>query len=275
MDTKSSIYSFQLDEQWFTLDADLLRSALGITPKDLAHPFVAPPAGDVVIDFMNNLGYPEELQFVSKKYYQRYLEMAARKPRQPSAVTDEESVKKKTVSPADKSKKPTPTKQTKPMKEKSTKPTPLKKVSKVDDDEYNLQRGIQISLESFQAPLAISVEAEKEKYYGSIHFLRQTPVTKEASTRPYIVPQDDTSVNVVCDTPSPADAETGADTEKSNSGVDTEILYVVEEQGEDVSHTVALEVRTVELDEGQVRSDPGNTLESRPLPDEDQAGSNP
>ncbi|GJY68262.1 hypothetical protein Tco_0471244 [Tanacetum coccineum] len=40
--------------------------ALGITPKDSAHPFVAPPAGDLVIDFMNNLGYPEELQFVSK-----------------------------------------------------------------------------------------------------------------------------------------------------------------------------------------------------------------
>ncbi|GKD70470.1 hypothetical protein Tco_1324560, partial [Tanacetum coccineum] len=35
------------------------------------------------------------------------------------------------------------------------------------------------------------------------------------------------------------------------------------------------EERTIELDEGQVGSDPGNTLESRPPPDEDQAGSNP
>ncbi|GJV45332.1 hypothetical protein Tco_1429868 [Tanacetum coccineum] len=61
MDTKTDIYSFQLDELWFTLDADLLRSALGITPKDLAYPFVAPPAGDLVINFVNNLGYPEEL----------------------------------------------------------------------------------------------------------------------------------------------------------------------------------------------------------------------
>ncbi|GJY08224.1 hypothetical protein Tco_0375278 [Tanacetum coccineum] len=68
MDTKSDIYSFQLDELWFTLDADLLRSTLGITPKDSAHPFVAPPAGDLVIDFVNNLGYPEELQFVPKMY---------------------------------------------------------------------------------------------------------------------------------------------------------------------------------------------------------------
>nr|GEV59906.1 integrase, catalytic region, zinc finger, CCHC-type, peptidase aspartic, catalytic [Tanacetum cinerariifolium] len=37
MDTKFGIYSFQLDELWFTLDADLLRSALGIIPKDPAH----------------------------------------------------------------------------------------------------------------------------------------------------------------------------------------------------------------------------------------------
>ncbi|GJT46838.1 hypothetical protein Tco_0955553 [Tanacetum coccineum] len=40
MDTKSGIYSFQLDELWFNLDADLLRNALGITPKDPTHPFV-------------------------------------------------------------------------------------------------------------------------------------------------------------------------------------------------------------------------------------------
>ncbi|GJU35722.1 hypothetical protein Tco_1184076 [Tanacetum coccineum] len=42
--------------------------ALGITPKDFAHPFVAPTTGDLVIDFVNNLRYPEELQFVSKMY---------------------------------------------------------------------------------------------------------------------------------------------------------------------------------------------------------------
>ncbi|GKE68068.1 hypothetical protein Tco_1526140, partial [Tanacetum coccineum] len=35
------------------------------TKTDPAHPFVAPPTRDLVIDFVNNLGYPEELQFVS------------------------------------------------------------------------------------------------------------------------------------------------------------------------------------------------------------------
>ncbi|GJZ11590.1 hypothetical protein Tco_0546349 [Tanacetum coccineum] len=52
----------------FTIDADLLRNALGITPKDLVHSFVAPSAGDLVIDFVNNLEYPEGLQFVLKIY---------------------------------------------------------------------------------------------------------------------------------------------------------------------------------------------------------------
>ncbi|GJX17112.1 hypothetical protein Tco_0217944, partial [Tanacetum coccineum] len=71
------------------------------------------------------------------------------------------------------------------------------------------------------------------------------------------------------------DDETGANTKKSNIDGDTKILNVDEERGENVSNTVALEEEIVELDEGQARSDPGNTLESRPPPDEDQAGPNP
>nr|GEU72980.1 retrovirus-related Pol polyprotein from transposon TNT 1-94 [Tanacetum cinerariifolium] len=64
------------------------------------------------------------------EYCQKYLEMAARKPRQPTAVTDEESVKKKKVPPIDKLKKPAPAKQIKHVKVKSTKPTPSMKASK-------------------------------------------------------------------------------------------------------------------------------------------------
>ncbi|GJX81713.1 hypothetical protein Tco_0331194 [Tanacetum coccineum] len=112
------------------------------------------------------------------------------------------------------------------------------------------------------------------------NFQLRTPVTQDAFTGPSVQPQDDTSANVVHDTLSPADAETRADTEKPNSEADTEILNVDEERGEDVSNTVVLEERTVELDEGQAGSDPGKTPESRPLPErvlmeEDQAGSNP
>ncbi|GJW80619.1 hypothetical protein Tco_0144594 [Tanacetum coccineum] len=64
-DDKTVVFNFQLDELWFDLNVDLLRNALGITPKDSTYPFVSPPAGDLVMDFVNNLGYPEELQFVS------------------------------------------------------------------------------------------------------------------------------------------------------------------------------------------------------------------
>ncbi|GKA47448.1 hypothetical protein Tco_0740331 [Tanacetum coccineum] len=64
-DKKTGVYSCQVDEQWFNLSADLLRKALDITPVDPAHPFELPPTGDTVIDFVNQLGYPEHVEFVS------------------------------------------------------------------------------------------------------------------------------------------------------------------------------------------------------------------
>ncbi|GJY66175.1 integrase, catalytic region, zinc finger, CCHC-type containing protein [Tanacetum coccineum] len=62
---KTGTYRFQLDEDWFTLDVNLLREALEITPIDQAHPFVSPPSGDAIMDFVNELGYPEVIHFVS------------------------------------------------------------------------------------------------------------------------------------------------------------------------------------------------------------------
>ncbi|GJT26067.1 hypothetical protein Tco_0906342 [Tanacetum coccineum] len=197
-----------------------------------------------------------------------------------------EGGKKKTASKVDKPKKPTPAKQSKPapakpskpMKKKTSKPSPAMKIPKgkvmkvrkgkssyqlvdeeeevqlapkpqVEDDEYNLQRGIQMSLESFQAP--ISRVAIREPTSGITQKLPVVKVIKDASTGPSAQPQDDTSANVVRDTLSPADAETGADTENTNSEADTKILNVGEEQGEDVSNTVVLEERIVELDEAE------------------------
>ncbi|GKG28327.1 hypothetical protein Tco_0406654, partial [Tanacetum coccineum] len=85
-------------------------------------------------------------------------------------------------------------------------------------------------------------------------------------TGPPAQPEDDTSANIVRDTPSPTDVETGATTDKMNSEGDTEILNISEEQGEDVANKVNLEEKTIEIDEVQARSDPGKTLESRPPP---------
>nr|GEY86548.1 retrotransposon protein, putative, unclassified [Tanacetum cinerariifolium] len=187
------------------------------------------------------------------RYYEKYLEMAACKP------TAKEDRKEKTTSKADKptkhapAKQPALAKQTKPAKEKTSKPTLS---HQVEDDEYNLQRG-------------------KGKGIATDEQAPQSLLDLQNLKKPSAQPQDDTSANVVRDTSSPADAKTCADTEKSNSEADTEILNVDDERGEEVSNTVALEERTVELDEGQAGSDPGKTPESRPPLEEDHAGSNP
>ncbi|GJU62745.1 retrovirus-related pol polyprotein from transposon TNT 1-94 [Tanacetum coccineum] len=65
-EAKTRVYNFQLDENRFILDANLLREALEITPIDQAHQFVSPPSGDAIMDFVNKLGYTEEIHFVSR-----------------------------------------------------------------------------------------------------------------------------------------------------------------------------------------------------------------
>ncbi|GKB41567.1 hypothetical protein Tco_0886509 [Tanacetum coccineum] len=65
-EAKTEAYRFQLDRDWFILDANLLREALEITPIDQAHQFESPPLGNAIMDFVNKLGYPEELHFVSR-----------------------------------------------------------------------------------------------------------------------------------------------------------------------------------------------------------------
>ncbi|GKA88737.1 hypothetical protein Tco_0810501 [Tanacetum coccineum] len=296
---------------------------------DPAHPFVSPPAGEHVMDFVNKLGYPKEIHFVSKmhgiiirtnidytkllweefvqaiqiffahqanlnvptkkttphvipycrftkfiifylgsehnihrrpgspvhvtrddyllgnlkfvpegekdevfgkpiskelitesiqnsSYYQQYLEMVARKP------TTKEGGQKNIAFEADKPKKPTPFKKHAPAKQTKPGKSSLQLVD--EDEEVQHEHEPQIEMMS------------------TIYNERRTLVTEEASTRPLAQPEDDTSANIVRDTPSPPDAEIG---------------------------------KTVELDEGRAGSGPDNTLESRPPPDEDQAGSNP
>nr|GEV12816.1 transposon Ty3-G Gag-Pol polyprotein [Tanacetum cinerariifolium] len=109
---------------------------------------------------------------------------------------------------------------------------------------------------------------------------QQRSYANGVTTGPSAQPQDDTSANIVRETPSATDAKTGADSNKVISEGDTKFLNVSEEQVKDVDKKVYIEEQTTELDEGQARSDPGKTLESRPLPgddkiNEDQAGSDP
>ncbi|GKC83469.1 hypothetical protein Tco_1139186 [Tanacetum coccineum] len=352
-DIKTGVYSFQLDELWFSLNADLLRNALGITPKDFAHPFVPPPLviclyqpwrtilsmiNQCLTDYaeliweefiqaiknffsdMANLKVPTKkpkppvipyCRFTNKggvgevfgmpipkdlitdaiwksEYYNKYLEMAARKPRQLTTMTGEEVEKKKKALKAGKSKQLAPAKQPKPAKKKTSNPTPSKKIHKgkrsdhlvdkedeegqpasepqVENDEYNLQRGERYCSDEQVAQSLLDLQKPKNQSIKDQYiFQRRTPVTQDASTRPFAQPQDDTSVNMVHDTlslvDSTNDAETAADMEQSNKETDTEILNVVEEQG-------------------QAGSDPDKTPESRPPPElelkeEEQAGSDP
>ncbi|GJX44019.1 hypothetical protein Tco_0260695 [Tanacetum coccineum] len=63
--SSTRLYRCQLDEQWFNLHKDLLRDALDITPTNDNNPFVAPPFSDIVIEYVNTLGYICTLRNVS------------------------------------------------------------------------------------------------------------------------------------------------------------------------------------------------------------------
>ncbi|GJZ60363.1 hypothetical protein Tco_0616179, partial [Tanacetum coccineum] len=190
-------------------------------------------------------------------YYKAYLEMVAKHDHK---IAAEEGGKKKSASKVDQSKKPATAKQPKPVSFKQSKPAPAKQPKPLVDEEEQ-------------------VHPEPEPQVEDEEYDLQR-ATKEASTGPSTQPEDDSSSNIVCDTPSPTDAETCADTDKTNSEGDIEILNIGEEQGEDLSNKVDLEEKTAEIDEGQAGSDPGKTPESRPLlervlMEEDQAGPNP
>nr|GEU36792.1 hypothetical protein [Tanacetum cinerariifolium] len=154
-----------------------------------------------------------------------------------------------------------------------------RKITVVD---YDLQRGIQMSLESFQPPI------------GGVAFLK--PTTGITQKLPIIegkgksIATDEqvaqslldmqTPKKTIRDILSPTDAKTGAKTDKTNSEGDTKILNIGEEQEEDVVDKVYLEEKTANINEGQAGSDPGKAPESRPpservLMEEDQAGPDP
>ncbi|GJT72481.1 hypothetical protein Tco_1031767 [Tanacetum coccineum] len=217
-------------------------------------------------------------------YYEVYLGMVAKHDRN---IAAEKEGKKKSISKADPSKKPATMKQLKPkhVKENSSKPAPTPKpkssLQLINEDEpsqpepepepehqgkgkeYDVERVIQISLESFQA--------QGQAHVGGVA-IRELVVE---ATRPLpvgegkgkaIASEEQAAQSLlalhmpkrkILDSPSPVDAKTCADIDKTNSGGDTEILQIGEEQGEDVDNQVNLEEKTAELDQGQDVLDPG------------------
>ncbi|GJT31471.1 hypothetical protein Tco_0911746 [Tanacetum coccineum] len=418
-----------LDEDRFILDADLLREALEITPVDQAHQFVSPPSGDAIMDFVNQLGYPGEIHFVSRmavnNLYQPWRAILSMinqyltgktsgfdRPRYSvlqmlwgiitrtnvdyaeliwkefvqaiqTFLTDKvnlgiptkkgkntkphvipysrftkliiyylgriHNIHQRSGSPLNLAEddlslgnlkfvpkgetdkvfgmqipkelimdnirnapyynaylemqpKPVPSKKSKPAPatkpkvtpEKPSEPSPAKHPKRGEDNDLN--RAIQMSLETFQAhgqaPVggvairerveeatrqllvvegkgkAIATDEQASQSLLALHTPKRRSVTgqfifqRRTPTGPSAQPQDDASANIVCDSPSPADAETGADADITTSTANTEVLYAEDVHGEEISHTVVLEEKTVELDEGQAGSDPGKTLES-------------
>nr|GEW42327.1 histone deacetylase 14 [Tanacetum cinerariifolium] len=311
-EAKTRAYRFQLDEEWFILDANLLREALQISPVDQDHQFVSPPSDDAIMDFVNQLGYSGEIHFVSRMavnnlhhnihkrsgsplnlaeddlslgnlkfvpkgeidevfrmkileelitdnirkapYYNAYLEMVAKHERRIAA--EKECGKKKMAPKAD-----MPIKPGKVIKGRTVKSS-LKLVDEPDEEqdqpegehepqgvgeEYDLERAIHMSLESFQV--------HGQAHVGGVA-LRE-PVAE--ASRPFsvvegkgkaIATEEQAAQSLLAlHMPKRRNAETGADTDK----------VIIEDQA---------------------GSDPGKTLESRPLPDddkmdEDQAGSDP
>ncbi|GJT46228.1 hypothetical protein Tco_0954943 [Tanacetum coccineum] len=65
-EAKIGVYSIELDESQFVLDANLPREALDITPVDQAYQFVSPLSGEAIMDLVNELGYTEVIHFMSR-----------------------------------------------------------------------------------------------------------------------------------------------------------------------------------------------------------------
>ncbi|GKB24507.1 hypothetical protein Tco_0863908 [Tanacetum coccineum] len=61
----TSVPAIYIQQFWNTMKYDEKTGALDIIPIDPAHPFELPSTGDMVIDFVNQLGYPKPVEFVS------------------------------------------------------------------------------------------------------------------------------------------------------------------------------------------------------------------
>ncbi|GJZ12864.1 hypothetical protein Tco_0548094 [Tanacetum coccineum] len=353
-EAKTGAYSFQLDETRFVLDANLLREALEITPIDQAHQFVSPPSGDAIMDFVNELGYTEEIHFVSRmavnNLYQPWRAILSMinqcltgktsgydRPRYPvlqmlwgiitSTNVDyaelmwEEFVQAIQTFLTDKANLGSPTKKGRKDKphvipycrftkliichlgrkhnlhQRSESPLHLaeedlrlgnlKFVPKGEDDEPKRENKETSTAKQLKPkpikeksskpapalkPKVTQVKSAKPSpakhlKMGKVQKIRNGKTIEEASTRPSAQPRDNTSANIVHDCPSPADAETGVDTDKTNGRGDTEILQIGEEQGEDVDNQANLEEKTAKLNQGQAGSNTGKTLESQPPPE--------
>nr|GEY77619.1 hypothetical protein [Tanacetum cinerariifolium] len=149
------------------------------------------------VDEVFGMPIPNELilnNIRNARYYNAYLEMVEKHDQKMAA---EHEGKKKPAT----TKQPKP----KPSKEKSSKPAPVSKPK-----------------ETKEKPAKTS--STKQSQMG-----KRPPDHSQ-----WLNAKDDASSNIVHESPSPANAKTSADTDKTNSRGDTEILQINEDQGKDV-----------------------------------------
>nr|GEU42514.1 retrovirus-related Pol polyprotein from transposon TNT 1-94 [Tanacetum cinerariifolium] len=235
---------------WVPIDGNLLRDALEITPIDQAHQFVSPPSGDAIMNFMNELVYTEaQIPSSSDALGHNYkIHNIHQRSTSPFHLAEEDlrlgNLKFVPKGEAD---------------EVFGMPIPNKLISNnIKNAPYYNAYLEMVAKHNWK------VAAEKEGIKKpAIAKQLKSMLTKVKSSKPTPAPkpkatQDDVSTNIVHESPSHADAETSADTDKTNSG----------------------EKKTVKLDQGQAGSDPGKTPKLRPqseqeLIEEDQAGRDP
>ncbi|GJX21247.1 retrovirus-related pol polyprotein from transposon TNT 1-94 [Tanacetum coccineum] len=174
----------------------------------------------------------------NESYYNAYLEMVAKHDQK---VAAKKEGKKKSAS----SKQPKP----KPAIEKSSKPAPAPK-SKVTKEKSS-------KASTAKPPKPKPAKEKSTKLHTTI---------KAAREQLQKIATDEQFAFIVHDSPSLADAETGAGSDKTSSGGETKILQITEELGKDVEKQVDLEEKTAELDQDHAGSDLGETHESRPPP---------
>nr|GEX09644.1 hypothetical protein [Tanacetum cinerariifolium] len=250
-EAKTGVYSFQLDETYFVLDANLMRDALEITPIDQAHQFMSPPSGDAIIDFVNQLGYteiiichfgrihnihqrsaslfhlakedfrPGNLKFIPKGKIDEVFGMP---------IPDELILNNIKNAPyynaylemvAKHDRKMSTKKEGTKKTAKATQPLPVVK-----------GKGKAVVTKEQDAHSLLTLHTPKRRSTtDQFIFQRWTLAIEASSAGPSVQAQDNTSANTVRDSPSHVDAKTSAAYEKTNSGGDTEILQIDVEQG--------------------------------------------
>nr|GEY96825.1 hypothetical protein [Tanacetum cinerariifolium] len=220
-------------------------------------------------------------------YYNAYLEMVANHDRN---VASKKEGKKKTASakqtkskPAiEKSSKPTPAPKPKATKErpskasiaKPPKPKPAKENSTKTIPPQQAGKGKLKKFVSLRVLSSWLIILMKNQLILNLKGKGDEDDMEQATQPPPVVEGKGKAIVIkeqtghLLDSPSPTDAKTSAASEKINSGGDTEILQINEEQGKDVDEQVNLEENLDELDQGQVGSDPGRTPKARPLPEQ-------